>query len=226
MNAVAGARSWPQGLSHHETYSISAVLEELRQDFPDLTISKLRYLEDQGLLTPGRTPSGYRRYSEADIERAAWVLAQQRDLFLPLRVIRERLALMDSARDPDLVPSPRGPRRARVAPDDVATVTGQERALVEAVAKAAGVPGGVGDSALVEAVEAVAQLASYGLDLRHLKVVFQAAQRQADLIELASNAVRGPGSPGIEAADAVAADCVEAMSRLFAAVLQLQFNWH
>ncbi len=71
--------------------SIGDVLESLRSEFPDITISKIRFLEGQGLLMPERTPSGYRKFSDDDLEKLRWILEQQRDHFLPLRVIKERL---------------------------------------------------------------------------------------------------------------------------------------
>jgi DNA-binding transcriptional MerR regulator len=75
--------------------SIGEVLAQLREDFPDVTISKLRFLEAEGLVEPQRTPAGYRKYSEADVQRLRYVLAAQRDRFLPLRVIRDQLAAFD-----------------------------------------------------------------------------------------------------------------------------------
>ncbi|MEM9037687.1 MAG: MerR family transcriptional regulator [Actinomycetota bacterium] len=71
--------------------SIGEVLSLLQEEFPDITISKIRFLESQGLLEPERTPSGYRKFFEPDVECLRWILLQQRDHFLPLRVIRERL---------------------------------------------------------------------------------------------------------------------------------------
>jgi len=71
--------------------SIGEVLSLLQEDFPDITISKIRFLESQGLLDPERTPSGYRKFYEPDIERLRWILQQQRENFLPLRVIKDRL---------------------------------------------------------------------------------------------------------------------------------------
>lgn len=71
--------------------SIGEVLEQLRGQFPDVTISKIRFLESQGLIDPERTPSGYRKFSEDDLARLEWILTQQRDHFLPLRIIRDRL---------------------------------------------------------------------------------------------------------------------------------------
>jgi DNA-binding transcriptional MerR regulator len=80
--------------------SIGEVLAQLREDFPDVTISKLRFLEAEGLVEPQRTPAGYRKYSEADVARLRYVLAAQRDRFLPLRVIRDQLAAIDRGETP------------------------------------------------------------------------------------------------------------------------------
>jgi DNA-binding transcriptional MerR regulator len=83
-------------------YSIGEVLALLQDDFPDVTISKIRFLESQGLIDPERTPSGYRRFVEHDLQRLRWILVQQRDHYLPLKVIRERL----DAGEPVLAGSP------------------------------------------------------------------------------------------------------------------------
>ena len=72
--------------------SIGEVLALLREEFPDITISKIRFLESQGLLDPERTPSGYRKFFEEDVERLRWILRQQRENFLPLKVIKGRLS--------------------------------------------------------------------------------------------------------------------------------------
>ncbi|MCU1458348.1 MAG: MerR family regulatory protein [Actinomycetia bacterium] len=76
--------------------SIGEVLAELREEFPDITISKIRFLESQGLIDPERTPSGYRKFYETDISRLRWILGQQRDNFLPLKVIKDRLDGFDA----------------------------------------------------------------------------------------------------------------------------------
>ena len=80
--------------------SIGEVLSLLQDDFPDITISKIRFLESQGLLNPERTPSGYRKFHDEDTERLRWILTQQRDHFLPLKVIKERLAVGDFSDGP------------------------------------------------------------------------------------------------------------------------------
>jgi DNA-binding transcriptional MerR regulator len=80
--------------------SIGDVLTLLRQEFPDVTISKIRFLESQGLVNPERTPSGYRKFYEPDVERLRWVLRQQREHFLPLKVIKDRLGDEANGSDP------------------------------------------------------------------------------------------------------------------------------
>ncbi|HEY3238326.1 MAG TPA: MerR family transcriptional regulator [Acidimicrobiia bacterium] len=78
--------------------AIGEVLEELVEDFPDISVSKIRFLEAQGLITPGRTPSGYRQFSESDVALLRWILAEQREHYLPLKVIRRRLREGDGPR--------------------------------------------------------------------------------------------------------------------------------
>jgi len=75
---------------------ISEVLAELRGEFPDISVSKIRFLETEGLITPARSPSGYRRFGSADVDRLRYILAAQRDHYLPLRVIKERLARLEA----------------------------------------------------------------------------------------------------------------------------------
>lgn len=88
---MTGAAQWAHG-----GMSIGSVLDLLRPDFPDITISKIRFLESEGLIHPERTPSGYRRFSVADYERLRFVLTAQRDQYLPLKVIKEQLEAIDS----------------------------------------------------------------------------------------------------------------------------------
>jgi DNA-binding transcriptional MerR regulator len=111
MNANANAKA-DAGGSH---LSIGEVLEQLREEFPDITISKIRFLESQGMIDPERTPSGYRKFYDPDLARLRWILYQQKEHFLPLKVIRERLDglgegdLPAAAQPPDAdVPDPGG----------------------------------------------------------------------------------------------------------------------
>ena len=105
--------------------SIGEVLALLQQEFPDVTISKIRFLESQGLLDPERTPSGYRKFYDPDVERLRWILRQQRENFLPLKVIKGRL---EEAGDQPVPPEP--PRLQAVAP------LGAEAGIAQAAAGA------------------------------------------------------------------------------------------
>jgi DNA-binding transcriptional MerR regulator len=88
--------------------SIGEVLALLKDEFPDITISKIRFLESQGLLDPERTPSGYRRFYDKDVERLRWILRQQRENFLPLKVIKDRLGSAEGVPTDEVVPAPAG----------------------------------------------------------------------------------------------------------------------
>ena len=113
-----------------EHVSIGDVLDQLRPEFDDITISKIRFLESQGLIDPERTPSGYRKFYPSDVERLRFILREQREHFLPLKVIKERLAEMDSGGVPDTV--------EKVPPaDDTAPDTGAKSKPKKRRAKAA-----------------------------------------------------------------------------------------
>jgi DNA-binding transcriptional MerR regulator len=101
--------------------SIGEVLNLLQDEFPDITISKIRFLESQGLLDPERTPSGYRKFYEEDIERLRWILRQQKENFLPLKVIKDRLA---SGQLDDVPPLPEPEPEPVVQPEPVAVAAG------------------------------------------------------------------------------------------------------
>lgn len=114
---TGAAQQWAHG-----GMSIGSVLDLLRPDFPDITISKIRFLEAEGLIRPERTPSGYRRFSVADCERLRFVLTAQRDQYLPLKVIKEQLEAIDSGA------ATLGVREARARARTVRPETGQESA--------------------------------------------------------------------------------------------------
>lgn len=181
--------------------SIGEVLAQLRADFPDTTLSKLRFLEAEGLVEPQRTAAGYRKYSWDDVARLRFVLTAQRDQYLPLRVIREQLADWDATGE-----QPGRSRPALVAVGPGGEVPGQaaeaESARVrldrtELVARS-----GVDEATLVELerlgvvvtdppgwydgdaliiAQAVAGLAAYGLEPRHLRGYRLAADREVGL---------------------------------------------
>ncbi|HYO39363.1 MAG TPA: MerR family transcriptional regulator [Nocardioidaceae bacterium] len=106
-----------QAASSRARLSIGEVLAQLRGDFPGLNISKIRFLEAEGLIEPERTPSGYRKFSHADVERLRYVLTCQREHYLPLKVIREHLDAIDRGLEPPALNGSSGPQVPRVVLD-------------------------------------------------------------------------------------------------------------
>lgn len=196
--------------------SIGQVLKLLVDDFPDISISKIRFLESEGLLSPERAPSGYRRYSVGDVDRLRYILDVQKNHYLPLKVIREHLDAMDAGRPPPPVDSPSPDVMATAAlvpPSSPAPgslpsarrpihITRRELlrlsglsdvALTELERHALVVPrrGTIfyGRDALTVAVVA-RKLSAYGMDARHLRAIKQAAEREVGLIDLAVSQTR------------------------------------
>ena len=186
--------------------TIGAVCKALRQEFPDISISKIRYLEDQKLLTPRRTPGGYRVYTQAEVQRLRTILRLQRDEFLPLRVIRQELA-SGRAAEPEPAPAEapnggregnRGPRRGAMSVkdpgslyslEDVVEETGADPKLVKELEEY-GVIRGLQrgqtrhyDETEREIVRAVTELARYGVAGRNLRVFRSSADREAALLQ-------------------------------------------
>jgi DNA-binding transcriptional MerR regulator len=184
-----------------KSLTIGAVCKALAQEFPDISISKIRYLEDQKLLTPRRTPGGYRLYTQGDVARLRTILRMQRDEFLPLRVIRQELA---AGRSPQAPPAPGRLEGARVwrpsvsvrqaagalySLDDVLEETKAEAKLVRELEEYGVVKGemrgGVRyfDETEREIIAAVAELARYGVGGRNLRVFRSSADREANLLQ-------------------------------------------
>ncbi len=185
-----------------KSMTIGAVCKSLSQEFPEISISKIRYLEDQKLLTPRRTPGGYRLYTTSDVTRLRTILRLQRDEFLPLRVIRQELAA--GANTEDSVPSPargavrvRAPRAgvsvrdrgAMYALDDVLEETRADPELVRELEEYGVIKGeqraGVTyyDETEREIVRAVTELARYGVGGRNLRAFRTSADREAALLQ-------------------------------------------
>jgi DNA-binding transcriptional MerR regulator len=162
-------------------HTIGSVCRRLQSEFPDISISKIRYLEDHGLLAPKRTRGGYRLFSEEDVERLETILRLQRDEFLPLRVIRQELA----------APSTKDRRRRRAglaSPDRTIEVAELcQRASISAQQARELVDYGLLEPPLTEAdadaASVCARLVSAGADVRHLRKFATAAGNQADLLE-------------------------------------------
>ena len=163
---------------HAPRLTIGEVLARLRGDFPDVTISKIRYLESEDLVHPQRTPSGYRKFSGADVGRLRYVLAAQRDQYLPLRVIKEQLDALDRGETPP-VPAP-AVQEAPVPPPSVATAP----APAEDASPASTAPAADAPATLTASDFALASgLARFGLGPRHLRLYRTGAEREAALVE-------------------------------------------
>jgi DNA-binding transcriptional MerR regulator len=189
-----------------KSITIGAVCKAIAQEFPDISISKIRYLEDQKLLTPRRTPGGYRLYTQGDVARLRTILRMQRDEFLPLRVIRQELA---AGRSGDTAPAPGRPSRDGARPwrpsarwpisdrstgalyslEDVLEETKADGKLVGELEEYGVVKGelrsGVRyfDETEREIIGAVAELARYGVGGRNLRVFRSSADREANLLQ-------------------------------------------
>lgn len=204
------------------TRSIGAVLAELRDDFPDVSISKIRFLEAQGLVTPTRTESGYRTFGADDVERLRYVLTAQRDRFWPLKVIREALDALDRglepdeavgatgrpvvpalADDPDLptVPDLESTSALRMTGTELCEASGLGRDTFDSLVTYGLLQPGAGDHYDANALaiaRAAAALSDVGIEGRHLRPFRTAADREVALVRQVtiSSRTSGTGRPG------------------------------
>ncbi|WP_409431598.1 MerR family transcriptional regulator [Mycobacterium sp. SMC-16] len=198
--------------------SIGAVFDLLRPDFPDVTISKIRFLEEQGLVTPERTGSGYRRFTAYDCARLRFILSAQRDQYLPLKVIKAQLdAQPDGALPsngsaygvPKLVPDPDSdraggpadvaPAQVRLSREDLLRRSGIKPELLVALVKSGVIipgPAGFFDEHAVVIAQCAHALGEYGVEPRHLRAFRSAADRQSDLIAQIAGPIGKAGNAG------------------------------
>jgi len=185
-----------------QVLNIGEVLAELSDDFPSMTASKIRFLEEKGLINPKRTPAGYRQYSDGDVERLRFVLALQRDQYLPLKVIKDYLDAIDRGERPDSLP-PGATVSPRVVSDELAAeLQGRARALSEEQLRTesgASVPlvqslldyglishvNGQFDEHALQVARVCVQLEGHGLEPRHPRPFQAAAEREFGLVERA-----------------------------------------
>ena len=188
--------SWPRGVSREPKMKIGQVVDLLKVEFPALSISKVRYLEGEGLISPHRVGNGYRRYSQADLERLRYALAVQRDEYLPLHVIRDRLARLDADTE---VPAPQPVARV-VARDGQVVDDGPmdlealmthsgagESQIEELVAVGLISPDARGRYSRqnLRTVHFAMEITRKGVPLRNLRAVRASAEREADTIDQA-----------------------------------------
>ncbi len=190
------------------TMSIGQVLRQLREEFSDISISKIRYLEAEGLITPDRAPSGYRQFRAADVDQLRYILSAQRDHYLPLRVIKEHLDAIARGLEPPTAAgeAPRAPRDLGAeasAPDQAPAARADLRLSRAELLANSGldeeqlhqaedfglVNARAGtdqyDATALAIARMVAEMTAFGLEPRHLRAVKTAADRAADLVEQA-----------------------------------------
>ena len=200
------ATSWPHDADHSPELSIGRVVDALKGEFPAISLSKVRYLESEGLVFPARTGSGYRKYSAADVERLRYVLTEQRDSFTPLSVIRAQLDALDAGHEParrrvaQVVSSEGqtvslGGRRA-IPAADLSDLTGVDMDTLERYTRLGLITpdlAGYFPARCVQAVSTIARLECAGVDVRVLRAVRQGAERSADIIDQTVSSQRGRG---------------------------------
>lgn len=220
--------------------SIGEVLTLLQVEFPDVSISKIRFLESQGLIDPERTPSGYRKFYDADLDRLKWILTEQRDNFLPLRVIREKIergedtaAVEESPKDPP--PSPKrsgatfdagadvatqldsGPSSLTLTVDELAAATGLTPTELESLetfgliqSRSLG-PATYYDGEALAVAKMAAGFKEFGVEARHLRMFRTSAEREAAVYEQVVMPLVKQRSP---AAKRLSRDQLEQMAKL------------
>ncbi|MEX2532413.1 MAG: MerR family transcriptional regulator [Nitriliruptoraceae bacterium] len=178
-------------------YAIGAVIELLQDEFPDVTVSKIRFLETEGLLAPSRTASGYRRFSQDDVGRLLYILRAQRDRYLPLKVIRDELATITSFID--IAPAPQqgslltaaneSPDTASDLPNTASTaaqvrkILGVNQSLLDELIAHGFIGEEPYDNDDLTVIKAAAALNVLGLEIRHLRMYRQFKERELDVIQ-------------------------------------------
>ena len=227
--------------------SIGEVLSKLRSDFPDITISKIRFLESEGLIEPQRTPSGYRKFTALDLDRLRYVLLAQRDQYLPLRVIKENLDALDRGLQPAAVSGGvAGPRptlatvEGEISPAAFAD-TSDMRLSREELLKASAINddqlmelesygliairGRHYDGDALSVAKAVAEMAGFGIEPRHLRSFKSAADREIGLIEqVITPLTRQKSSDSKARAEEVQKEIASLSVRLHAALIRAGLN--
>lgn len=187
---MAGVHAPARTAAGSPLLSIGQVLAKLSPEFPDLTPSKLRFLEERQLISPARTESGYRKFSGADMERLKYILSLQRDHYLPLKVIRGYLSELDAGRTPEL---PGGAPTSsilsterRLSRDELVREAGAtEMLLRDAISASLVMASDVFGEDALSVLKALVELQRCGIEPRHLRGFRGAAERELGLIESA-----------------------------------------
>jgi DNA-binding transcriptional MerR regulator len=228
----------------HAFMSIGEVLGRLRGEFPDVTISKIRFLEAEGLIEPQRTASGYRKFSRDDVGRLRYVLGAQRDNYLPLRVIKGHLEAIDRGLQPpaagqagpqvprlvdadglpsadDFLPEASDLRLSRQELIDAAGIAPDDFTQIEGFGLVSARPGGHYDGDALIIVKTIAEMSRFGLEPRHLRSFRTTAEREIGLVEqVVTPLVRQRNPEARGRADEVARELASLSVRLHATLVR------
>ncbi|WP_431913084.1 transcriptional regulator FtsR [Nonomuraea jabiensis] len=198
--------------------SIGEVLALLQGEFPDVTISKIRFLEGEGLIEPERSPSGYRKFTHLHVEQLRFILREQRDHYLPLRVIKDRMA--ESFGRPRAVQEKKEVRLSRAELLEAAEIDDETLTELEDYGLLAPVARRYDEEAL-NVARSVGALARFGLHARHLRAVKAAAERECGLVEQTVAPILKRRAPGaIGEADEVARELSTLLLDLHASLVR------
>jgi DNA-binding transcriptional MerR regulator len=239
MTAVRARESHARGGA-----TIGEVLTQLRPEFSDITISKIRFLESEGLVTPERTPSGYRKFTADDIARLRYVLTQQRDNYLPLRVIKDQLDAIDRGLVPpgaggvpraphlsvtDTTPTAENfhpvPATLRLSREELLNATGLATAQLSELEQFGLITvraGGHYDDDALAIGKVVADMARFGIEGRHLRAFRSAADREVGLFtQVVGPMMRARGPEAKARAQETVRELAALSVRLHAALVQI-----
>jgi DNA-binding transcriptional MerR regulator len=220
--------------------SIGEVLSKLRLDFSDITISKIRFLESEGLIEPQRTPSGYRKFTNSDLERLRFVLLAQRDQYLPLRVIKENLDALDrglvpattiggvatprlAANNGELADFANDEQDLRLTRNELissAQISDEQLAEIESYGLIT-IRGRHYDSDALVIAKTIVSISAFGIGARHLRAFKTAADREIGLVEQVTTPIRGQkGSEAKAKADEVEKEIASLSIKLHASLVR------
>jgi DNA-binding transcriptional MerR regulator len=192
-------------------FGIGEVIAQLRGEFPDVSVSKIRFLESEGLIQPARSPSGYRKFGPADVDRLRYILTAQRDQYLPLRVIKDQL----DSDQPAARPLSRSELLDATGIDEATLAELEDFGLVRR-------SGRQYPPEAQEAVRAITALSRYGVQARHLGVLRTAAERETALIEQVVAPILRQRSPGARSrASQAAQDIASLVLTVHAALVEM-----
>ena len=224
--------------------SIGEVLGKLRGEFPDVTISKIRFLESEGLIEPQRTPSGYRKFTTSDLDRLRYVLLAQRDQYLPLRVIKENLDALDRGLQPaanggalvprvatvngELAPNSFiGDRSLKLSRSELIEAAGvTEKQLVECESFGLiSIKGRYYDGDALAIAKVVNELSAFGIEVRHLRAYKTSAEREVSLIEqISAPLAKQKGAEAAARAEEVEKEIAALSVKLHASLISAALN--